>query len=114
MDEINSTAEVPLISEIICERSINGTPLDDRIVVLAALNPYRQRNVGDEETPGLVYQLHRPPQEGEVDFGSLVYKVNSIPQVGENSVHSDIGKRKPAQCVGPLIIWALETDGLRL
>ncbi len=77
LDEINTSAHIGLITEIITQHSLNGTPLDQRIMVLAALNPYRMRPkmrvhgiVKENSAAALVAAEEMEP----------VYKVHPIPE----------------------------------
>ena len=43
LDEINTSKEVGSFKEVVCDHSLKGTQLPDNLVIVAALNPYRQR-----------------------------------------------------------------------
>ena len=41
--ELNTSPDVGCFKEIICDRSLNGEPLPENMVVLGAMNPCRKR-----------------------------------------------------------------------
>ncbi len=50
-----------LFKEIVCDRSMNGKPLHNKIKIIAACNPYRLRSqggglYGGEEMAGLAFE----------------------------------------------------------
>ncbi|CAF5114892.1 unnamed protein product, partial [Rotaria sp. Silwood1] len=44
-DEFNTTPNIGLLKEIMCERTLLGEPLPDKMVFLGACNPRRQKTV---------------------------------------------------------------------
>ena len=82
LDEINTCQHMGIITEAICHRSLNGRRLSDQIKILAALNPYRMKDVGDasaaSEDVGL--QARDKHSQAPADaMKNLVYKVHPIP-----------------------------------
>jgi hypothetical protein len=69
LDEINTCDCLGLIADIICQRSLQGKPLPENIVIVAACNPYRFRSKQDKGI-GLIKQR---------TFNKLVYTVHAIP-----------------------------------
>ena len=41
-DEANTTENIGLIKEIMCDRRLNGVPISDNVKFIAACNPYRK------------------------------------------------------------------------
>ncbi|KAJ9458845.1 hypothetical protein DIPPA_15027 [Diplonema papillatum] len=96
LDEVNTCAHMGLITEAIVSRSLRGVPIDPRIHVLAALNPYRKRKEVDEATPGLSYAAPKRSDLRYVDpMEDLVYRVHPIPQRLQEFVF-DFGGLTPA------------------
>jgi ATPase family associated with various cellular activities (AAA) len=57
LDEINTCPHMGLITEVICNRTLHGQPISDRVVVIGALNPHRKRPPSrDEDQVGLVFR----------------------------------------------------------
>jgi hypothetical protein len=48
LDEINTASVLGLIKEIIIDRSLNGEPLEENIVIIAACNPVRESSLSKE------------------------------------------------------------------
>ncbi|KAG2374013.1 hypothetical protein C9374_011678 [Naegleria lovaniensis] len=72
LDEINTCDSVGLISEVICNKTCNGKPLNRNLSIIAACNPYRLKLQHSKPTAGL---------EGKVkDKNVLAYRVNPLPQ----------------------------------
>ena len=44
-DEFNTTADLGIFKEIICDLSLNGEKLPPNLVVFGAINPYRYRTL---------------------------------------------------------------------
>ena len=83
LDEMNAAPHVGLITEAICQRTLNGAAISPNVVVLAALNPYRRRPQHQlEQAPGLVF---RGGGAAGADGGApdpmaaLVYRVHPVP-----------------------------------
>jgi hypothetical protein len=70
LDEINTCNCLGLIADIICQRSLQGQPLPDNIIIVSACNPYRLRSKQDKGI-GLVKQRIQ---------NNLVYTVNPLPE----------------------------------
>ena len=80
---MNAAPHVGLITEAICQRTLNGAAISPNVVVLAALNPYRRRPQNQlEQAPGLVF---RGSGAAGADGGApdpmaaLVYRVHPVP-----------------------------------
>ncbi|XP_078659777.1 uncharacterized protein LOC144904631 [Branchiostoma floridae x Branchiostoma belcheri] len=74
LDEINTCDHLGLINEIICHHSMLGKKLPENLILLAACNPYRQRESS---------QLHTAGLEGKISFdecSKLVYRVHPLPE----------------------------------
>lgn len=87
LDEINTCDHLSLVNDLLCHRTIDGRPLDDGVVLLAACNPYRHKNK-EIRTAGL---------EGKrqaVQKWELVYSVNPLPETMMNYVW-DYGTLSP-------------------
>jgi E3 ubiquitin-protein ligase RNF213 len=97
LDEVNACNHMGLICEIITKRSLNGSPLHDKIHILAALNPYRRRPK-NERTFGLIYKHKKRDQEVPFidDMASLVYRVTPIPSTMRDFVF-DFGSLESEQ-----------------
>lgn len=74
LDEINTCQEMGMVNDIICHRSIDGRPLTEGVIPLAACNPYRVKNCRMKQTAG--FHLR---QEPEITT-ELVYSVNPLPE----------------------------------
>ena len=70
-DEINTCNSMGLLSEILCQNSYRGTPINERFVFLAACNPYRLLK-GQRKTDEIL--LHKRENKN-----MLVYSVNPLP-----------------------------------
>ena len=71
LDEINTCMSMGLISEVICFRTILGSPLPQNIVFIGACNPYRKLSYvrTNNSTIGLENTIER----------KLAYRVNPLP-----------------------------------
>ena len=68
LDEINTCDCLGIINEMICQRTILGSPIPENIVFVAACNPYKLRN--ENTGVGLIkYRIE----------SSLVYRVHPLP-----------------------------------
>ena len=54
-DEFNTTENIGLICEILCDRSLQGVQIPDNICLIAACNPYklRSRKIRIDENVGI-------------------------------------------------------------
>lgn len=80
MDEINTCGHMGLVTEIICQHSVYGRKLRPEIVVLAAINPYRQKPIVDVDNnyeSGLLFQTANTRKLDPMSH--LVYRVHPIP-----------------------------------
>eukprot|EP00493_Phyllostaurus_siculus_P022883 UN23217 len=74
LDEVNTSPEVGLFKEIICDHSLYGEPLPTNLIVLGALNPVRRRK---KVSAG----LKRKDMAGvETYMNNLVYRVYPLPE----------------------------------
>ena len=85
-DEINTCNSMGLLTEIMCKNTMNGVPLDNRYIFIAACNPYR---VSGKEN-FLLNVLYKKNQKKK----SLVYTVNPLPLSLMNFVFN-FGSLKP-------------------
>ena len=78
-DEINTCDHLGLINEMICNRTLLGRPLNRKIVILAACNPYRFKTVRVQydsgASAGLQDKLLNNPNKTD-----LVYRVHPLPE----------------------------------
>jgi hypothetical protein len=61
-DEINTCDSVGLFKEVLCDRTVNGKPIPNNLVLLAAANPYRLRDSLQHQT-GLSVFKHKVSTE---------------------------------------------------
>ena len=89
LDEVNTCNCMGLFNEIICDRTMDGTPIPEHIRIVAACNPYRLRmaSAADDTETGLVFDLHDENADAEnVGTGikdplsELVYRVHPLPE----------------------------------
>lgn len=92
LDEINTCNCMGLFKEIVCDRTLNGVPLPDKIQIIAACNPYRLRTTrnlyGGEEMAGLVFEQGGGNGVHVENVGTgikdplrnLVYRVHPLPE----------------------------------
>jgi len=86
-DEANSTEAIGTIKEIMCDRRMNGEPLDDHtgLKIIAACNPYKKHSeqiIANFENSGLGFYVDaNETQErlGDVPMRHLVYRVQPLP-----------------------------------
>lgn len=90
-DEANTTDQVGLIKEIMCDMSVNGRPLDTEhgLKIIAAVNPYRKHTdemIEKLENAGLgFYQSSKETKDrlwglaGQIPMRQLVYRVQPLP-----------------------------------
>lgn len=74
LDEINTCEYLGIINEMICHRSLKGTPLLPNLVFIAACNPYRLRPPGKISTAGLSGKTIAD------EYSRLVYRVHPLPE----------------------------------
>jgi hypothetical protein len=88
LDEVNTCNCMGLFNELICDGSMDGTPIPDSVRIVAACNPYRLRRggpVAGTET-GLVFDHHDNVADENVGSGikdplaDLVYRVHPLPE----------------------------------
>lgn len=74
-DEFNTTENIGLICEILCERQLQGERIPDNICLIAACNPYklRSKSISIEENVG----IKRSNQSK--GFSKLLYTVHPLP-----------------------------------
>ena len=70
-DEINTCNSMGLLSEILCQNTIRGKPIDERYVFIAACNPYRLLSK-ESKIDNVLY--HKKAKKKK-----LVYSVNPLP-----------------------------------
>ncbi|XP_053530339.1 E3 ubiquitin-protein ligase rnf213-alpha isoform X3 [Ictalurus punctatus] len=85
-DEANTTEAVNAIKEVICDKSVNGEPIDaPRLKFIAACNPYRKHSkeaIEQLERAGLGYRVRSENTEeklGQIPMRQLVYRVQPLP-----------------------------------
>nr|XP_022293483.1 E3 ubiquitin-protein ligase rnf213-alpha-like isoform X1 [Crassostrea virginica] len=87
-DEANTTEAIGLIKEIMCDRSMEGEPLElcQSLKIVAACNPYRKHSedlIKRLEQAGLGYHVDAEKttdRMGRVPMRRLVYRVQPLPQ----------------------------------
>ncbi len=96
LDEMNACPHTALMEEVIVKKTLNNRPIDPRVLVLAAANPYRIRKGRAEGSSGgksgFVYSGSKSAFKDE----DLVYNVHAIP----TSLHEyvfDFGALSPKQ-----------------
>ena len=89
LDEINTCNSLGLITEIMCNHTYLGKPIDERFVFLGACNPYRVINKKMRES-GLVYYNLKEKNK----LNNLVYTVNPLPHSLLNFIF-DFGSLRP-------------------
>ena len=86
-DEANTTEAIFAIKEILCDKTVQGEPLnpDSGLKIIAACNPYRRHTpemVKRLERAGLGYRVKADETEdrlGKVPLRQLVYRVHPLP-----------------------------------
>ncbi|KAL2092430.1 hypothetical protein ACEWY4_012228 [Coilia grayii] len=85
-DEANTTEAINAIKEVICDKTVNGKPIDARrLKIIAACNPYRkhsQEAIEQLEKAGLGYRVKSENTEeklGQIPMRQLVYRVQPLP-----------------------------------
>jgi hypothetical protein len=84
-DEINTCNSMGLFKEMLCDGWLGSRKLPRNLKIVAACNPYRLRQVADDETPGLIFEHHNRSHDnvgtGIVDpLQNLVYRVHPLPE----------------------------------
>jgi hypothetical protein len=88
-DEANTTDELALIKEIMCDKQVNGrniSGLGSSLQVIAACNPYRKHTdemIQHLEEAGLGYHVKADRTEdrmGSLPLRQLVYRVHPLPE----------------------------------
>ena len=89
LDEVNTCNSMGLFKEMICDGSMNGTPLPDNMRLIAACNPYRLKKgliAREERMAGLIFDHHLNSLGENVGSGihdplkDLVYRVHPLPE----------------------------------
>ena len=77
LDEINTSSVLGLIKEIIVDRSLNGDPLEENIVIVAACNPVRKSSLS-QVTANRVTDLGREWVSGHYQVRQLPPSLSTI------------------------------------
>lgn len=75
LDEINTSEDIGLISDIICHRKLQGDSLAPNLCFVAACNPYRLRDPHRKSTFGLM------GKRVEDSLSDLAYRVHPLPEM---------------------------------
>ena len=76
-DEINTSGDIGSFKEIVCDRTFRGEPLPYNLVVIGALNPYREKT----RTSAFQYDMKEVDEDPLLrKMNSLVYRVYQLPQ----------------------------------
>ena len=86
-DEANTTEEIGLIKEIMCDRTVNGENIDlsHGLKIIAAVNPYRKHSkemIEKLESAGLGFYISSSESKdklGHIPMRQLVYRVQPLP-----------------------------------
>jgi E3 ubiquitin-protein ligase RNF213 len=86
-DEANTTEEIGLIKEIMCDKTINGEKIDLSygLKIIAAVNPYRKHSkemIEKLENAGLGFYISSSESKdklGHIPMRQLVYRVQPLP-----------------------------------
>ncbi|XP_047401153.1 E3 ubiquitin-protein ligase RNF213 isoform X1 [Sciurus carolinensis] len=86
-DEANTTEAISCIKEVLCDRTVDGQPLeeDSGLHIIAACNPYRkhtQETIRRLESAGLGYRVgaeETTDRLGSIPLRQLVYRVHALP-----------------------------------
>ncbi|XP_066547032.1 E3 ubiquitin-protein ligase rnf213-alpha [Amia ocellicauda] len=86
LDEANTTEAVFAIKEVLCDKTVNGEPIDTpRLKIIAACNPYKkhtQKAIEQLEKAGLGYRVHSEDtieKLGHIPMRQLIYRVQPLP-----------------------------------
>ena len=66
LDEANTCDHLGVVKELLCHQSLDGRPLDARLVIMAACNPYRLA-----DTPRIQAGLDAKSQQVPTDSSPL-------------------------------------------
>ncbi|XP_042525946.1 E3 ubiquitin-protein ligase RNF213 [Dipodomys spectabilis] len=86
-DEANTTEAISCIKEVLCDRTVDGQPLeeDSGLQIIAACNPYRKHSeeaISRLEAAGLGYRVRAEETAerlGSIPLRQLVYRVHALP-----------------------------------
>uniref|UniRef100_A0A7M4G2W3 RING-type E3 ubiquitin transferase n=1 Tax=Crocodylus porosus TaxID=8502 RepID=A0A7M4G2W3_CROPO len=86
-DEANTTEAISSIKEVLCDRTVEGKPLDpySGLKIIAACNPYRKHKeemIQRLESAGLGYRVKADETReklGSIPLRQLVYRVHALP-----------------------------------
>lgn len=86
-DEANTTEAIFAIKEVLCDKTVQGTPLEKNsgLKIVAACNPYRRHTpkmIERLERAGLGYRVKAGETEdrlGQIPMRQLVYRVHPLP-----------------------------------
>ena len=86
-DEANTTEEVGLIKEIMCDKTLNGKKIEFKygLKIIAAVNPYRKHSkemIDKLESAGLGFFIASNESKdklGHIPMRQLVYRVQPLP-----------------------------------
>ena len=80
-DEINTNANIAgLFKEILIDKCLRGVPLDPRIIVIAACNPYKLKEGKNTDTQGLRLEDIGILSTNNKATQNLVYGVHPLPE----------------------------------
>ena len=83
LDKINTSPAVGVFKEVICDHSLKGEKLPKNMVIIASLNPYRQRHKTmmqiEEEKWADANNPRHSVDDLDRQMGSLVYRVFPLP-----------------------------------
>ena len=83
LDEVNTSPDVGGFKEVICDHSLKGEEFPENMVIIAALNPYRQRHKTvvqiEEEKEANANNPKHFVDDLDRQMGSLVYRVFPLP-----------------------------------
>ena len=84
-DEFNTTNSIGLIKEIICDRTMLGNPLSDKLIFVAACNPFRLKNAKAcfNKNIGII---HKHKTLSTYKSYKLLYTVHPIPDTMLNYI----------------------------
>merc|ERR1719483_1152569 len=106
LDEVNTSPEIGMFKEIICDHSLNGEPLPKNLVVLGALNPVRRRK---KVSSGLAAK----DQAGvETYMNNLVYRVYPLPPTMKEYVWNfgHLDELDEQQYIGEMVHLAFRSE----
>ncbi|CAK9110699.1 unnamed protein product [Durusdinium trenchii] len=80
LDEVNTCEHMGLVTEILCHHRVLGKPLPEKLVLLAACNPYRKKAVLTTEARRAQAQLVLGDTSQRRKMSRLVYSVQELPE----------------------------------